>query len=156
MVKNMSEHFSFYEMTMTMHRKYLELNREAVGDNSLMAAGIELCKTLLEPIREHYQSPVIVHSGYRCSLLNLAVGGSEFSQHQHFQAADFHIIGVTLVDIFDWIYKESDLEFGQLILEGWVVGLPTWIHISLGKPFRKEQRCGEVLMMVEGRYRRIN
>jgi len=147
-----TRHFSFNEMTGTTHREYLELNQGIIRDRSLLAAGNALCTQLLEPIRvgmDH--SPLIVHSGYRCEGLNQAVGGSEFSQHRHFQAADFHVIGEDLDIVFNWI-RRSDLKFGQLILEGWSQDNPTWIHISLGHPFRLEAYCNQVMTMKAGEY----
>lgn len=149
---NLTKHFSFNEMTRTTHREYLELNQSIIKDRSLLAAGTQLCEELLEPIRaDMNNNPVIVHSGYRCEELNRAVGGSEFSQHRHFQAADFHVIGVDLEEIFNWI-RRSNLLFGQLILEGWSRDNPTWIHISLGYPFRQEAYCNQVLTMKAGEY----
>ena len=44
--------------------------------------------------------------------------------------------GKTLEEVFAWIVKESKLQFGQAILEGREPGKPTWIHLSLGAPFR--------------------
>jgi len=151
--EKMSDHFSFLEMTRTDHRKYLEDNRKP--SQTELDAGIVLCETILEPIRDHFGKPVIIHSGYRCGKLNKAIGGSKSSQHMKFQAADFHVSGVKLEDVFNWIWKESDLEWGQLILEGWAIGHPTWIHVSLGQPFRKKERCGQVLTFEAGKYTRL-
>lgn len=150
-----SKHFNYYEMTNTTHRTYLAKNREAYLDKSLMSACTELCENILEPIRDHFGSPLIIHSGYRCDELNKAIGGSQNSQHRHFQAADFHIIGVDLTKVFEWIYKDNYLKFGQVILEGWAIDNPTWIHISLGYPFRLKDKCQEVLTMEAGKYKRL-
>lgn len=151
-----SDHFTFFEMTRTTHREYLETNRRvAYEDLSLLAACNTLCRSLLEPIREHFKSPLIIHSGFRCEALNKAIGGSQYSQHRHFQAADFHVVGTPLESVFDWIWQSSDLKFGQLILEGWAVGNPTWIHISLGPPHRIPERSQQVLTMEAGKYKRL-
>lgn len=150
-----SKHFSYFEMTNTTHRLHLGKNREAYKDKSLISACTELCMDILEPIRVHFNSPLIVHSGYRCEQLNTTIGGSVNSQHRHFQACDFHIIDVSLLEVFEWIYKETDIKFGQLILEGWAINNPTWIHISLGYPFRLERYCQEVLTMEGGKYKRL-
>ena len=122
-------HFCFYEMTCTNHTELLDKNRRlAYTDKSLMGAAEALCATLLEPIRAHYGKPVIIHSGYRYQKLNSRVGGVENSQHLHFQAADFHVKGVSLEETFAWI-QQSNLCFGQVILGS------TYIHLSLGEPF---------------------
>ena len=144
----MSPHFSFLEMTRTSNRKYLDLNRQVPPN--LMDAGRALCTTLLEPVREKF-GPVSVHSGYRCGPLNRAVGGAAGSQHLKFQAADFHVDGHDLTEIWTWIWRDSGLKFGQLILEGWGGGAPGWIHLSLGAPWRAANN-GQVMTMKNGRY----
>ena len=47
-----------------------------------------LCEEVLEPLREHFQEPIYVSSGYRCPELNKAVGGVKSSQHMQGEAAD--------------------------------------------------------------------
>lgn len=151
--KNLSDHFSFLEMTRTDNRKFLDKNREP--SEELLKSGISLCNDILEPIRIHFGKALIIHSGYRCPELNKAIGGSKFSQHMKFEAADFHVSGVTLEEVFNWIWKESNLKWGQLILEGWSVGNPTWIHISLGAPWRDEKKCQQVLTFEAGKYKSL-
>jgi len=131
----LSPNFTFFEMTTTNHRTYLDKNRAVVNDKDLLSAGYAVCSTSLEPIRLQFGVPVIINSGYRCYDLNKAIGGSKTSQHQLFQAADFYVAGVDLLEVFEWIWKESYLRWGQLILEGISQGNPTWIHISLSEPW---------------------
>ena len=141
-----TDHFSFYKMTNTSrHPELLEENRRrAYTDKSLRGAAEALCETLLEPIRALFgNKKVIISSGYRYPKLNCKVKGSEYSQHLHFQAADFKVEGVELEKVFNRI-KQSDLPFGQLILSG-RGGEYTWIHISLGEPFRHKCYCREVI-----------
>ena len=40
----------------------------------------QLCKTILEPLREYAGQPIIISSGYRCNQLNVKVGGVYASQ----------------------------------------------------------------------------
>lgn len=47
-----------------------------------------LCYYLLQPIRNKYEKPMNISSGYRCKKLNELVGGSKTSQHMKGQAAD--------------------------------------------------------------------
>lgn len=140
----LSPHFSFFEMTQTTHRKYLDKNREVFKDTLKLAKGAALCSMALEPIREHFASPVIINSGYRCKELNTAIGGSKTSQHLEFEAADFYVVGHKLEDVFEWIHTDSGIRFGQVILEGISSGKPTWIHLSLGAPWRAQEKCGQV------------
>ncbi len=49
----------------------------------------------LEIIRSEYgDKPVVVNSGYRCSVHNTNVGGARSSYHLKGQAVDFYIVGV--------------------------------------------------------------
>ena len=49
---------------------------------------------LLTFIRKHFNSPVSVHSGFRCPAHNAAVGGKENSYHLRGQAADISVRGI--------------------------------------------------------------
>ena len=48
----------------------------------------ELCELVLDPVREEWEEPIIVTSGYRVPILNRAVGGSETSDHMTGEAVD--------------------------------------------------------------------
>lgn len=52
--------------------------------------------TFLQRIRDLYNKPVIVNSGYRCLAHNHAVGGASRSYHVQGIAVDFYIKGVAL------------------------------------------------------------
>ena len=138
----LTPHFTLEELAVTNHRHYVAENMARASEHldSLRAVA-----AMLEAVRAHFGAPVIVHSGYRCPELNAAIGGSPTSQHQKGEAADFHVSGVANMDTWRWIWKESGLHFGQLIAEGHAAGKPTWIHLSLGAPWRSPTRCGEVM-----------
>lgn len=148
----LSAHFTFGELTSTSRSSLLDTNRrEAVP---LLKAGKALCEDLLEPIRNKF-GPVIIHSGFRGPSLNSAVGGSKTSQHLKFEAADFHCANATLQEVFDWIRKESGLHYGQVILEGSTPGKPTWIHISLGHPWRDRNSCMQAMKYDGKKYSQV-
>ena len=48
----------------------------------------QLVCNVLDPIRERWQSPIYINSGYRCPVLNRKVGGVENSYHVRGMAAD--------------------------------------------------------------------
>ena len=69
------------------------LRAQACGiDNTPPASAVplmvELITKVLDPIREKWQSPIYITSGYRCPLLNKKVGGVENSYHTRGMAAD--------------------------------------------------------------------
>lgn len=52
----------------------------------------QLCKECLEPLRAFANQPIIISSSYRCSQLNIKVGGAYASQHTLGEAADIYTI----------------------------------------------------------------
>ena len=106
-------------------------------NNNPNPAQIENIKALavnvLQPIRSHFDKPLIISSGFRCAELCIAIGSSINSQHvadDGAAAADFEIPGVDNLDLAIWI--KNNLEIDQGILEFYREGEPTsgWIHCS--------------------------
>ncbi|ECK7541719.1 DUF882 domain-containing protein, partial [Campylobacter jejuni] len=62
----------------------------------------ELIDILCE-IREHYNAPVIINSGYRCKEHNAEVGGAPKSQHAIGSAADFMVKGVKTEEVHQYV-----------------------------------------------------
>lgn len=145
----LSEHFSFYEMTVTSNAALQDQNREDA--QRYLPTGKALCNKLLEPIRG--ETSLVVNSGFRSWDLNGATpGSSPTSQHPLFQAADLHRPGQSVEDLFQEILEKlisQSIPFGQLILEKADRGFSVaeWVHISLGADYWKPERCGEVLKM---------
>lgn len=135
---NLSPHFTLSEMTRTSSGLY---NGPTIDKIKALTA---LCTTLLEPVRNRF-GPVSIHSGYRGAAVNAAIGGSATSQHMKGEAADFHCAGASLETVMRWIVVESGLSYGQVILEGHTKGEPTWIHLSLGAPYRLGSSCMQAL-----------
>ena len=56
-----------------------------------------LATNILQPVRSHFDKPLIISSGFRCAQLCLEIGSSVNSQHtadNGAAAADFEIPGV--------------------------------------------------------------
>ena len=60
---------------------------------------------LLQAIREHFNKPITITSGYRTAAHNTAVGGAKSSQHLLGRAADIQVQGVSVEDVA--AYAES-------------------------------------------------
>lgn len=84
---NISRHFSFAEFTKSdTARRYHIINE--ITDWEVRDNIIALVENLLEPLREAWEQPLFINSGYRCRELNEKVGGVESSQHRKGEAAD--------------------------------------------------------------------
>lgn len=142
----LSPHFTLSELTRTSSGLY---NSPTIDKIRALTV---LCSTLLEPVRNRF-GPVSIHSGYRGPEVNAKIGGSKTSQHMRGEAADFHCPGATLEHVMRWIVVESGLSYGQVILEGHTKGEPTWIHLSLGAPYRLGSACMQALTFDGKSYR---
>jgi hypothetical protein len=145
---NLSPHFTFAEMTRTGQAALQDMNRtEATAFTQSLT---RVCVDLLEPIRVRF-GVVKVHSGFRGAAVNAAIGGSKTSQHMRGEACDFSVPGLSFDVVFRWIVQDSGIAFGQAILEG-RTPTPTWIHVSLGAPWRDAALCRQALRFDGARY----
>ena len=64
----------------------------------------------LEVLRALAGVPVVVHAGYRCARHNAEVGGVPNSEHTLGRAADIHLPGLSLQQMYDLV--SSVAEFG--------------------------------------------
>jgi zinc D-Ala-D-Ala carboxypeptidase len=89
-----------------------------------------LAAKIFQPIREHFNRPILISSGYRSKALNDAIGGSQTSQHSIGEAIDIDMDGTTLsnTDVFNYI--KDNLDFDQLIWEFGNDEKPDWVHVS--------------------------
>lgn len=87
-----------------------------------------LCENVLQPIRDRYNKPITVTSGYRCDKLNKKVGGVKTSQHLNGEAADLICDDKkSLFLLIQDMIKKGEIKVGQLINENNF----SWIHVSL-------------------------
>jgi zinc D-Ala-D-Ala carboxypeptidase len=100
---------------------------------------------IFQPLRDHFDTPIAVTSGYRSKALNEAIGGSKYSQHITGEALDLdaHVYGgVSNAELFEFI--ATRLEFDQLIWEFGDDDEPAWVHVSL----KREDNRGRKLKAV--------
>ena len=135
---NLTTNFTLAEMTASQVASRNGLN------NNPTAGQIEnlkkLCESILQPIRNHYDAPVIVSSGFRSPELCIRIGSSIDSQHAKGQAADIQVVGIDNKALAKYI--KENLDFDQLILEFYKEDEGPhsgWVHVSyVGKGNRKE------------------
>jgi zinc D-Ala-D-Ala carboxypeptidase len=128
-----SEHFTLEELSFSETAARLGLDNTP---SSIVVANLRLVGVVMETIRTLLgDRPIIVHSGYRSSQVNKAVGGAATSAHCFGLACDFVCPEFgTPYDVALAILK-SDIEYDQLILEY------GWVHAGLaqrGIVFRRE------------------
>lgn len=102
----------------------------------------ELIDVLLEPMREDWtkyceehklgSGAIKVTSGYRCPVLNKAVGGSPTSMHLKGYAADIIPFYGQMKKFQIWVEEWiKDKPFDKLIFEKPKNGICSWIHVAL-------------------------
>ena len=94
---------------------------------------------ILDPLRETWGSAILVNSGFRCELLNKAIGGSKTSAHKTGWAVDLYPKNGKMED-----FKKFVIDFfngkmwDQIVLE--TDGNKVWIHIGLFNNSGKQRR----------------
>jgi uncharacterized protein YcbK (DUF882 family) len=134
---NLTQNFTLSEMTKseTALRHGMANNPSETEIENLRL----LCEKVLQPVRDYYGMGVKVNSGFRHPLVNAKVGGSTTSDHCKGFAADIEIPGIPNAELAEWIAEH--LEFRQLILEFYTVGVPDsgWVHVSYNPADNKKQ-----------------
>jgi len=102
-----------------------------------------VAQNIFQPIREHFQKPINVSSGYRSKALNDATpGSSATSQHCSGEALDLDqdsmTTGITNKMVFDYI--KNNLNFDQLIWEFGDDNNPDWVHVSYESTGRQRKQ----------------
>lgn len=80
------KYFTIEELTQSATARRLGIDNTPPAE--ALKALEELTETVLDPLREAWQRPIKVNSGYRCPELNRKVGGVSNSRHLLGKAAD--------------------------------------------------------------------
>jgi uncharacterized protein YcbK (DUF882 family) len=91
-------------MQVTKNFKLSELEFSDPIPAEKIASATELLQNL-QIIRDHFQRPIVIISGYRSPERNKAVGGADKSQHLEAKAADIKIAGVPTEEIYNRLDK---------------------------------------------------
>lgn len=133
----LTPHFRLSELTASATADRLRIPNDPTPD---VLRRLQATAEMLERIRSTLDVPVIITSGFRCHVLNRAVGGVTSSDHMTGQAADIvaprfgspYLIAKTLAPLV------SVLGIGQIILEG--IKGKQWVHVSTRIPERPVNR----------------
>lgn len=137
--RQLTPHFSLYELTHTDIPDLQEKNRDLTDDEVLKLTNLG---RFMELVRLMLDKPIIVTSGYRCLDVNNAVGGSPKSQHLVCEACDFKADGMTVLAAYQaLIYESPFMRFGQIIYERRRDS--EWVHISM-RGTRPPEKCGQI------------
>lgn len=130
----LSANFSLEELTksQTAERQSIPNNPDEDGIYYLRM----VAEKILQPVRDYYETPFTVSSGFRSADLCLAIGSKATSQHTKGQAVDFEVPGISNMDLAYFI--KTTLDFDQLILECYRGGNTGWVHCSVADTPRKD------------------
>jgi len=117
---NLSEHFTFEELTITDHRQFDNTpNVEETENLTRLAEFLEQVKEVLGG------KPIMINSAFRSEAVNNAVGSRNTSQHRIGCAADIRVPGMTPDEVVKAVIA-SGIGYDQIIRE-----FDRWTHISV-------------------------
>lgn len=109
--EQLSPHFKAHEFRCS------DLSRVIVLNKTLLE--------LLEIIRNHYNKPLIINSGYRTVAYNSSLkNSSPKSQHMFGNAADIYISGVSPLKLYSWLNSKYPNSLGLGIYD-------TFVHVDV-------------------------
>ena len=87
--------------------------------------------TKLQWIRDYFQKPIRITSGWRPNHYNKHIGGAKFSEHRFGNAVDFQVIGISAQTVRASLYPLlNHLNIRMEDIHG------NWIHIDTKLPGR--------------------
>ena len=117
---NLSEHFTYEELTHTDHRQFDNTpNADELANLKRLASFLEQVKTVIGG------KPMIVNSAFRSKPVNDAVGSKDTSQHRIGCAADIRVPDMTPDEVVKAVIA-SGIGYDQIIRE-----FDRWTHISV-------------------------
>jgi hypothetical protein len=135
---NLTEHFTYEELTHTDHREFDNTPNDAELSNLTRLA------EFLEQVRTLLGKPIFINSAFRSKLVNDAVGSKDTSQHRVGCAADLRVVGMTPDEVVKAIIA-SDLNFDQIIRE-----FDRWTHISIPNSIHNQPRKQALIIDKQG------
>lgn len=115
------------------------LNIDNTPTEEIIANLTYFTNRILDPLREAWGSAILVNSGFRCELLNKALGGSKTSAHKIGWAVDLYPKNEKMEEFKRFVINFfNGRMWDQIILES--DGNIEWIHIGLFNNSGKQRR----------------
>ncbi|WP_296683203.1 D-Ala-D-Ala carboxypeptidase family metallohydrolase [Flavobacterium sp.] len=124
----LSKNLSLSEMIRSESAKRLGINNMPTQEH--LDNMKKLAINIFQPIREHFNIPIHISSGYRSLALNKAIKGASTSQHCKGEAMDIDMDATNITNKQIFNYIKDNLVFDQLIWEGSGKDNPDWVHVS--------------------------
>lgn len=125
---NLSKNLSLAEMISSESAKRNGIKNEPTAEH--LDNMKKLATNVFQPIRDHFNTPIHISSGYRSLALNKAIKGSLSSQHCSGEAMDIDMDGTDITNAKIFNYIKENLVFDQLIWEFGTDKNPDWVHVS--------------------------
>lgn len=124
----LSKNLSLSEMIISSEAKRKGISNKPTEEH--ISNMKKLAINVFQPIREHFNSPIHISSGYRSLALNKAIKGSATSQHCSGEAMDIDMDATSITNAEVFNYIKENLVFDQLIWEFGTNENPDWVHVS--------------------------
>ena len=127
-LENLSEHFTIKELTYSDTAIRLGIDNSPTEQVLINLQNV--VQFILEPLRNYFDKPIKINSGYRSVALCEALKSKPTSQHTLGEAVDFEVIGIPNQVASEWLV--NNLDYDQCILEFWNPNIYNsgWIHCS--------------------------
>ena len=125
----LSAHFSLEEFTISSKALSMGVKNDPTPSH---LQNLKRLAEHMEAVRALFDRPVEITSAYRNPQVNAAVGGVPTSAHALGHAADFHVDGMTDLEVAKGV-RDSGLKFDQLIYEK-----SRCVHISFDPRLRRQ------------------
>lgn len=99
-------------------------------DSDILKNLIRIVATILIPVRKRINMPIAISSGFRCSQLNSAVGGSERSYHLLGRAVDIYCANNKALDDAIVAVNNANIKAHGPVLKEFI-RYKNFIHIAL-------------------------
>lgn len=125
---HLTPHFTLEELMFSDTAQRLGIDN---SPSDSVLANLQIAAHGMEMVRDLLGEPIRVNSGYRCAVLNTAIGGAKASAHMDGLAVDFTCAEYGPPIAIVKALEESSVPFDQCIQEG------SWTHISFAPAMRR-------------------